>query len=336
MKAALYSQFVHGLLCLFPAAAAADHPTVIFGTGGGGPITTITASPMPVGSWSFGIQTEIIENETFTNDELEHAVEIRNQSIHSIKLLTSSSFSASYGISEDLDVSFRVPYIDRENIKAGEIEHGKPETHSHGNSSGFGDLSLFGRYRFYQNNTTDVSMNFGIKVPTGEVTEKDDQGDRFETEFQPGTGSVDLLIGASFSMSSGSFGYHGNVLFNRTSEGAQSTEIGDSLSYNTAVTWRLNNHNLTLHDHNHGEFEHSETQWDLMLEMNGVSMRKTRVATISQRSSGGTTLFLSPGLKVTLGKFNAFATFSIPLIQNKNGNQENIEKRMIAGVSFAL
>jgi hypothetical protein len=137
-------------------------------------------------------------------------------------------------------------------------------------------------------------------------------------------------------MSSGSFGYHGNVLFNRTSEGSQSTEIGDSLSYNTAVTWRLNNHNLTLHDHNHGEFEHSETQWDLMLEMNGVSMRKTRVATISQRSSGGTTLFLSPGLKVTLGKFNAFATFSIPLIQNKNGNQENIEKRMIAGVSFAL
>ncbi len=140
------------------------------------------------------------------------------------------------------------------------------------------------------------------------------------------------LLAHLFSMSSRSLGYHGNVLFSRTSEGAQSTEIGDSLSYNTAITWRLNNHNRTLHDHN----QHSEIQWDLMLEMNGVSTRKTRKATTSEGSSGGNTLFLSPGLRVTLGKFNAFATFGIPLIQNSNGIQENVEKRMIAGVSFAM
>ncbi|HIG44653.1 MAG: hypothetical protein ABGY96_30850 [bacterium] len=198
MKTALYGRFVQGLLFLYAAAAAADHPTIIFGTGAGGPINTITASPLPSGSWSFGIQTEIIENEAFKNDELERAVEIGTQSIHSIERLTSSSFSVSYGISEDLDVSLWLPYVDRKNIKAGEIEHGHLEAHNHGDSSGFGDATLFGHYRIYQSNTTDVSMNFGIKLPTGEVTEKDDQGDRFETEFQPGTGSLDLLVGASF------------------------------------------------------------------------------------------------------------------------------------------
>jgi hypothetical protein len=56
------------------------------------------------------------------------------------------------------------------------------------------------RYRFYGQDTgLQASLLTGIKTPTGETGERDDQGELFEAEFQPGSGSWNPMLGLALS-----------------------------------------------------------------------------------------------------------------------------------------
>jgi len=103
---------------------------------------------------------------------------------------------AAYGITEDLTVGVRLPYIFLNNIK--EAHSDEPEeVHVHGDVEGLGDLSLLGNYRFFARAAAgfESSVLFGVKAPTGETDKEDIEGERFETEFQPGSGSWDFMAG---------------------------------------------------------------------------------------------------------------------------------------------
>ena len=65
------------------------------------------------------------------------------------------------------------------------------------------------------------------------------EGALFETEFQPGTGSWDWLLGAAFTQQFGSWSFDTNVLYVGVSTGAQQTNMGDRFFYNAAVSYRL-------------------------------------------------------------------------------------------------
>jgi len=199
-------------------SAFADHPTIAFGNEGAGAINTISAQKQPAGSWGFGLRSEVINNDEFSTEQLESFAASGREGVHSIDKITNTSFSLSYGVTEKLGVSLRLPYIERENIREGELEGGIPEAHTHGDSSGIGDLLLLGQYQIFEQSNADVAILFGIKAPTGETNEKDDDGVRFETEFQPGSGSWDVLVGAAISKDNGSFGYHANILYNKTTK----------------------------------------------------------------------------------------------------------------------
>ncbi len=312
--------------------AIADHPTVAFGINSAGSINTISADPLPSGAFALGIQTEVIYNDEFSTEQLVNFADSGLEGVHSIDQITNTSISISYGINEDLSINARLPYIKRKNIREGEIEDGEAEAHTHGDSSGMGDLLLLGQYRVSQSETTNISVNFGIKMPTGETNDKDIDGIRFETEFQPGSGSWDFLFGVAVSKQSGSFGYHANILYNKTTEGSQSTEIGDSLSYNAALTYKINGDSHALHDHSHD----TEIKWDLMLELNGEKRSKNKISGNTEVHSGGNIIFLSPGIRVSSDKLGGFLSFGIPVVENKNGTQTDIDKRILAGISFAF
>lgn len=322
-----------GMTMLFLCTnAIADHPTVAFGLNSVGSINTISADPLPSGTFAVGIQTEVINNDEFSTEQLENFADDGFEGVHSVDQITNTSISISYGITEDLSINARLPYIKRKNIREGEIEDGEAEAHTHGGSSGLGDLLLLGQYRVLQSKTANIAVNFGIKTPTGETNDIDKDGVRFETEFQPGSGSWDFLFGVAVSKQSGSFGYHANILYNKTTEGSQSTEIGDALSYNAALTYRLNGGNHTSHSHSHD----TEIKWDLMLEINGEKRKKNKISGNTEEHTGGNTIFLSPGIRVSSGKFGGFLSFGIPVVENQNGKQTDIDKRILAGISFAF
>jgi len=322
-------------LGIYHTAAVADHPTIAFGNEAAGAINTISANSQPVGSWGFGLRTEVFNNDEFSTEQLEDFADDGLEGVHSLDKITNTSFSLSYGVSEKLGISLRLPFIKRENIREGEIEDGIPEAHSHGDSSGFGDLLLFGQYKVVEQSSADVAILFGIKAPTGETNEKDDGDERFETEFQPGSGSWDILLGAAISKESGAFGYHANILYNKTTEGSQATEIGDAISYNVALTHQLNSHADHDHDHHDGA-EDNVFKWTLSAELNGETRRKNKIDGMPETHSGGTTVYLSPGVRVSAGQFSSFVSYGVPIVEDQNGTQTDVDSRIVAGLSLAF
>lgn len=312
--------------------AFADHPSIGFGQASSGPIATLTASTLKAGKWSAGIKTEIIENDAFSERELVNFAAQGKEGVHSVEQLISTSLSFAYGITDDFTLSAQLPYIERQNIRESELEDGEPEAHVHGDSSGFGDLSLLGQYRLFDSENTDFAIQLGLKAPTGETHDNDQNGERFETEFQPGSGSWDFLAGVAISSTFERIGIHANILLNKTTEGAQQTEIGDALSYNLAMTYRLN----ADHHHLNPQQTHTDITWDAIVELNGETRRRNEIAGVKDQNSGGTTLFLSPGLRLNAGSFGGYVSIGIPIIENTYGTQTDISARVIAGFSFAL
>ena len=324
-------------LCAYGTLASADHPTIAFGAEDAGPISTISAILTPAGAWGFGLRSEIINNDAFTTEQLEDFAASGLEGVHSIDRITSTSFSLSYGVSDNISVNARLPHIKRENIQESEIEDGLPEAHTHGDSSGFGDLLVLGQYKVSSNEKTDISVQFGLKTPTGETEVKDKDGVRFETEFQPGSGSWDFLLGTAISKNIKGFSYHANILYNKTTEGSQSTEIGDALSYNAALTYRLgleDDHDHTSHDHNN--IETTGVTWDLLIELNGETRAKNEISGFKDENSGGSIIFLSPGVRVSSGLFSGFISVGMPIIEDQNGKQTDIDSRIVAGISLAI
>lgn len=325
-------------LCLsaYHVTALADHPTIAFGNEGAGAINTISANSLPVGTWGIGLRSEIINNDEFSTEQLENFAANGLEGVHSIDRITNTSLSLSYGATEKLSISARLPYIKRENIRESEIEGGLPEAHTHGNSSGTGDLLLLAQHQITKNGSTETAILYGVKAPTGNAGEKDLDGIKFETEFQPGTGSWDFLLGGSISKNSGNIGYHANILYNKTTEGSQSTKIGDAISCNAALTYRLHQGH-DGHDHEHqSDTGNNKIKWDLSVELNGETRQKNKISSVSENNSGGNVVLLSPGVRVSSGKFSGFISYGVPVVEDQNGIQTDINSRIIAGISLAI
>ncbi len=318
--------------------AFADHPTLAFGSEAAGTINTISAETMPQGEWGFGVRTERIRNKSFNSEQLEGFALQGLEGIHSVDKIINTSLSFAYGVSEKLMLMARLPHIQRTNIRESELELGVPEAHVHGDSSGLGDLSVFSQYRAFKNEHTDASILLGLKAPTGTTDVRDIEGVRFETEFQPGTGSWDAQFGAAVARKIGKAGLHASILFNKTTEGSQSTRLGDAWFYSAALSYRLGGEDHSHHDHAHdrGAGSHG-LSLNLLLELNGETRSQDKVAGVSEANSGGTTVYLSPGVKVSLGNgLGGFLSIGIPVLKDHNGTQTEAELRMVAGLSLAL
>ncbi len=313
----------------------ADHPSVAFGTESAGPIHTISAHPIPAGVWALGLRSEWIDKDAFDVEQLEAFAAQGREGVHSVDTILSTSLSFAYGLNDDLSLTARLPYVARENIRESELEGGIPEAHTHGDSAGFGDLLLFGQYRALRFRETDFSVHLGLKAPTGETHDKDDEGIRFESEFQSGTGSWDYFLGGAVSRTRGRLGYHANLLYQRTTEGSQSTEFGDALFYNAALSYRLDGHDHSPHDHAHTDAP-TELVWDLIMELNGATRWKNKVDGETEANSGATTLVLSPGIKLSAPNgFGGFVSIGLPLVENLSGKQTELGTRVVIGVSYA-
>ena len=357
--------------CILTSSAVADHPTVAFGVNGaGGPIVTIAADTLPEGKFAAGVQNEFINNDAFSTEQLENYAHDGVEGVHSVDSISNRSIAVAYGVSDDFTLSARLPYIGRSNIREAAVEHGHgggghgtaheeeheeehgheegheeehsgagghvdvhgtDTVHTHGDSSGFGDLLLLGQYRVYNELSTKVSLIVGVEIPTGETDVLDNDGNEFEAEFQPSSGSWDGLFGVAASKSIGEFGWFGNIMYTKNTEGIQDTKIGDAFNYNLAVTYRINGSECQCND-----TSSSTLKWDMVLEMNGENRSKNEIAGVAEANTGGNLLYFSPGVKVSSGNVGGFVSLGIPMLENHNGIQTDIDKRILVGLSMVF
>jgi hypothetical protein len=355
--------------------AMSHHPSGTGTSSTGGPIVTIPGTTLQKGASAAYVVFEHFSFDELSDSVLEAAA-ARHEHAHSLATLESPMLGYSYGLTDRLMVSAILPYVARTGIReASHHHHEEAEAHAHsdgseeheheggephheaaaeenetvdrGDTEGIGDLSLFGQYRFYgQAVGLQASLLAGIETPTGETGERDNQGELFEAEFQPGSGSWDPMLGLALSQAQGRWSFDGNVLYTIATEGTQQTDLGDRFHYNGAVTYRLKggdaeaSHKAAMpHSNRPGQAHHHEHHMgprglviDAVLELNGEWQAKQTISGASDPNSGGNVLFLSPGVRIASNRWSGFVTVGVPIINDLNGLQSEPTYRLFGGV----
>jgi hypothetical protein len=153
-----------------------------------------------------------------------------------------TQFTGFYTVNPDLTILGVVPYVRRTTKEWDAAEM----TFNKGNSSGLGDISLFGRYAFFSrhdlDSTTIVAGLAGVKLPTGATNARNDMGVYMDSHIQPGTGSTDALLGLNISHSVDRFTLAANALYGVRNEGAAGDtkhQFGNGVNYDVTGLYRL-------------------------------------------------------------------------------------------------
>jgi Putative MetA-pathway of phenol degradation len=344
---------------LFIHPGFGHHPAGVSGSGGAGPIYTISASTLGQGQSAASVFFEYTRLNELSDATLLNAA-LTGGHVHSLRTIETAALLYAYGVTNDLTVSARLPFVRRTDIREGH-QHDPldpPELHVRGDTAGIGDLILLGQYRFFNNKATrtEAAVLLGVKTPTGVTNRVDNQDERFETEFQPGSGSWDGIFGLAFTRRAGVSSFDTNVLYVLTGTGALDTNLGDRLLYNVALSYRLSGgagdavRPMKLgalpepmyhggpkaggRAHSHQEpVAPASPALDVVLELNGERHDKQVEAGVKDPNSGGNTIYLSPGLRLSMDKWSGFVSVGIPVVRDLNGIQSEPDYRMTTGLS---
>jgi hypothetical protein len=320
------------MLLLIADAAYADHPSFGFGSASGG-INTTSALPLPNDQWVFLSRGEFIDNDAFSDAELEDFAGQGIEEVHSTDSVFSLAVGLAYGITDKTLLSLFLPYVKRTNIREGEEStSGMGEVEVLGDSAGIGDAVAQLQYQAWQKNDLYTSLIAGIKLPTGKTSETTDDGHLFELEFQPGSGSWDPILGFAVSKLSGKLAVDASVSYIFATEGKQNTNLGDIWDYDFSVGYRL----TKSHVHNTNA-AHTDSYWDILLELNGESRERATQDGIDKANQGGTTIYLSPGIAFsTSSGFTGYLSLGLPVVNRLHGLQSEPDYRIIAGLNWSL
>jgi hypothetical protein len=334
-----------GVTALLAYPAFAHHPSGTSSTSDAGPIVTISATPLDKGRSVAGIVVEAISLDPLALEQLGG-----HPHPHSLDGIFATSLVFAHGITDDLTLSLRLPFVRRTDIL--DAHEG-----ALGDAAGVGDLSVLGLYRFYRNRAsqTEAALLFGASLPTGDTGVISAAGVPFEAEFQPGSGALSGLLGVAFTKRFGAWSFDTNVLYQLTGEGVQDVNLGNRFQYNAAISYRITNFASpggrshlglpkpmyhggpkTKHHQHHHEEPHgpSGPVLDLVLELNGEW--HDRQSGEEGFHSGGNTVYLSPGLRLSTDKWSGFVSVGVPIVNDLNGIQPEPEWRLLAGVAVSF
>ena len=324
------------IVLFFSLSSRADHASPSFETGAAGAIMTSPGATLPEKEIVLGASFQLIELDDISDAGLEVAG-AAEQDVHSVDSLLSVSVNIAYGVTDDLTLGVSFPYVERDNVREAHHDEttGMGEAEVAGDSSGIGDLNLFGQYRFYHSPDSDYSIIAGFKAPTGDTDERELEGGLFETEQQPGSGSWDPFFGLAFNRSFDQLGVSGNVLYTIINEGTQQTDLGDIFNYNVALSYRIfspeGGHDHHSHQHGFNFIDYVDTA----LEFNGYHRERVDINGETEENSGGHTLYISPGVRIGIAhQWSFYTSAGIPVINDQNGIQSDPDFRVIGGFSF--
>lgn len=205
-------------------------------------------------------------------------------------------FNFTWGFHPNFDLTILLPIVTNHFAFTGAPAAG---------GSGLGDAMLLVKYRFYRRDskrgTTQASVTFGPKIPTGGTDLTDANGNKLPAGMQPGSGSTDLFLAANGTYT-GLFNSKRLVAdedFRSTirSQGTQSTRLGNDIESRFWLSYRPYESKNVAHE------------WFIGPELTWQHFWNDSVAGVAQSGSGGDALLagitsyvgLSPGLHMWLG-----------------------------------
>jgi hypothetical protein len=230
-----------------------------------------------------------------------------------------------YGVTDDFTVGLLPMFFRRE----ADVDLPAVGVHAEPRVSGFGDTVVMTKYRLWGKARTHLSAYHLLSIPTGdEEAEGEDKG--VVRKIQMGSGSFDFTPGLAFTTVRQPFTLHATTTYTFT-EGRQA---GDEFRCNLAVAFPRFHSIVTFLELNYRWRDDDERDqlWQSQLlrppiigppfdpRPGGPVNHKTII-----KEEGGHTLFLSPGLHVTLTKgLMAELGVQIPVIKTGDGWQEKV------------
>ncbi|WP_337847923.1 transporter [Sphingomonas sp.] len=224
-----------------------------------------------------------------------------------------------YGVTSDVAVFAMLPYLDKElRLTLPDGQRIKRR------SSGLGDAQFFVRYTAIQIDRPGANFRIapfaGIKLPTGE----DKDADRFglvPQPLQPGSGSWDVFGGVVATYQTLDYQIDAQLSHKANSK-ANGFKFGDTTSLDTSLQYRLLPRELG-----------SDVPGFLygVIEANLVHQGKNEIDGIDDANSGGTKLFLSPGLQYVTRRWIIEAIVQLPLVQDLGGTALKDDYTLRAG-----
>lgn len=208
-------------------------------------------------------------------------------------------FNFTWGFHPNFDLTVLVPVVTNRFEMNGLVGH--PTL----GGIGLGDVTLLVKYRFYRRDsergTTQASLTFGPKIPTGRTSLMAANGLLLPAGLQPGSGSTDFFIAANWTYT-GLFNIRRLVAdedFHSLlrSQGTQKTRLGSEIESRFWLSYRPY------------ESKNVAREWFIGPALTWAHMEDDHISGINQNGSGGDVLLagvtsyvgLRPGLHVWIG-----------------------------------
>jgi len=280
-------------------------------------ITTSSAAPITFNTALPVAKEEYLVRQQFIVMQSGDDPGMSNRDRHEMASIT----ALAYGINNRLAVFGIIPYRDIE------LDLDMGATHVQRSNSGLGDVSLFGRYIFHQNNQSGRTLRLaafaGIKAPTGEDNATDSLGTLPPT-LQTGSGSWDGFGGLVVTHQTLEYQFDSQLSYRVNTE-ANNFEAGDILRIDASFQKRFWPRNLG-----------SGVPGFLygVLEVNLINQAKNTVNNANDVNSGGTRILVAPGIQYVTRRWIVEGAVQLPVAQNLNGSALEIDTIVRAGVRF--
>ncbi|HEX2803565.1 MAG TPA: hypothetical protein VHN55_06230 [Sphingomicrobium sp.] len=333
-------------LAFIASPALAHHPGPA-GVGSGSGLTVHGTDTLAKGQGAAGLRFLFTRPDRRSDEELAGLAGMHVHA-HDSDYDLNVSLGFAYGITDRLTVSAELPYVRRDDLRAGEHSHSGGASHNSveqlGTVAGFGDASILAKYRLTGNEGVRLALFGGVKLPTGGTHRTSDDGERLETEHQPGTGSWDPMVGGSAAVTKGALQVTASALYQFSTKGAQRTRLGDRLQGGIAFCLRFgpgeDHHEAEEHHHDAGDehhqhevTEHGHQSWDAILEVAGEWEGRQRISGVIENESGGAWVYAAPGVRFNSANgWSAAAAVAIPLWQNIRQSHPDNSYRLIVSL----
>jgi hypothetical protein len=251
---------------------------------------------------------------TFADAQTDH------DEVQTINRITTAQFG--WLITPRLQLSAIAPFVSRSHRH---IDTGSSDLETW-NFGALGDASLQAQFR----TTRHLWLSGSVKLPTGRTDEIGTGDEVAEVTIQPGTGSTDLTLGATYQSTfirdtalAGELGhatalpYFVSFSARRNGRGTSDYRRGDELQLNAGSEYPLAPH------------------VDFLAQLNARRKSKDDVGTTDEHPdlTGGTWLYVSPGLRFVVGRSTSvYSYLQFPLYQRVNGLQLVARRNYVVGI----
>jgi hypothetical protein len=223
-----------------------------------------------------------------------------------------------WSINEVWGLTLKVPFIDRSHQHIFNKDDGfggvEPELEKW-SFSGLGDIQAIGRYRFYHDANSNAGVRFGMKLPTGDI-HKSNAEENAERSLQPGTGSLDSIVGAYYNFHTGNLNWFAQGTWQQAVNERENFKPGRKLNADIGLSYS------------------ASPDLNLMLQLNAQHKSHDTGANAEPADSGSNTLSLSPGLSYRItGNTHVYGFIQTPIYQHVRGAQLTSDWSAAVGIS---